>query len=90
MSQKQGSENSFRVLKNLSSFGLYKFFCKDTENKIEDQKKKEREREMESNGGGGEVRRVNLVYFLSRSGHVDHPHLLRVHHLSRNGVFLRG
>ncbi|VVA90095.1 unnamed protein product [Arabis nemorensis] len=45
---------------------------------------------MESNGGGGgEVRRVNLVYFLSRSGHVDHPHLLRVHHLSRNGVFLR-
>ncbi|KAL1214335.1 Protein SOSEKI 1 [Cardamine amara subsp. amara] len=46
---------------------------------------------MESNGGGGggEVRRVNLVYFLSRSGHVDHPHLLRVHHLSRSGVFLR-
>ncbi|EOA39046.1 hypothetical protein CARUB_v10011656mg [Capsella rubella] len=43
---------------------------------------------MESNGGG-EIRRVNLVYFLSRSGNVDHPHLLRVHHLSRNGVFLR-
>ncbi|ESQ36364.1 hypothetical protein EUTSA_v10009387mg [Eutrema salsugineum] len=44
---------------------------------------------MESNGGGGEVRRVKLIYFLSRSGHVDQPHLLSVHHLSRNGVFLR-
>jgi len=44
LSQKQRSENSLRVLKNLSSFGLYKFFCKrHTENKIEDQnKKKER------------------------------------------------
>ncbi|XP_010523156.1 PREDICTED: uncharacterized protein LOC104801546 [Tarenaya hassleriana] len=37
----------------------------------------------------GEVRRVNVVYFLSRSGHVEHPHLLRVHHRSPNGVFLR-
>lgn len=45
---------------------------------------------MESNGGAGEVRRVRLVYFLSRSGHVDQPHLLSVHHISRNGVFLRG
>ncbi|KAH0913587.1 hypothetical protein HID58_036908 [Brassica napus] len=44
---------------------------------------------MESNGGAGEVRRVRLVYFLSRSGHVDQPHLLSVHHISRNGVFLR-
>ncbi|CAH2038835.1 unnamed protein product [Thlaspi arvense] len=44
---------------------------------------------MESNGGGGEVRKLKLVYFLSRSGHVDHPHLLPVHHISRNGVFLR-
>ncbi|KAL0884492.1 hypothetical protein Bca101_008473 [Brassica carinata] len=43
---------------------------------------------MESNGTG-EVRRVRLVYFLSRSGHVDQPHLLSVHHISRNGVFLR-
>ncbi|KAL0732351.1 hypothetical protein Bca4012_008560 [Brassica carinata] len=43
---------------------------------------------MESNGAG-EVRRVRLVYFLSRSGHVDQPHLLSVHHISRNGVFLR-
>ncbi|CAN7065131.1 unnamed protein product [Brassica rapa subsp. trilocularis] len=46
---------------------------------------------MESNiGGAGEGRRVKLVYFLSsRSGQVDQPHLLSVHHLSRNGVFLR-
>ncbi|KAL0723905.1 hypothetical protein Bca4012_038504 [Brassica carinata] len=46
---------------------------------------------MESNiGGAGEVRRVKLVYFLSsRSGRVDQPHLLSVHHISRNGVFLR-
>ncbi|KAF3497238.1 hypothetical protein DY000_02058197 [Brassica cretica] len=44
---------------------------------------------MESNGGAGEVRRVRLIYFLSRSGHVDQPHLLSVHQISRNGVFLR-
>ncbi|KAJ0245002.1 F3 protein [Hirschfeldia incana] len=46
---------------------------------------------MESNiGGAGEVRRVKLVYFLSsRAGQVDQPHLLSVHHLDRNGVFLR-
>ncbi|CAN7065113.1 unnamed protein product, partial [Brassica rapa subsp. trilocularis] len=41
-------------------------------------------------GGAGEVRRVKLIYFLSsRSGQVDQPHILSVHHLSRNGVFLR-
>ncbi|KAJ4895323.1 hypothetical protein Rs2_22117 [Raphanus sativus] len=44
---------------------------------------------MESNGGAGEVRRVRLVYFLSRAGHVDQPHLFSVQHISRNGVFLR-
>ncbi|KAJ4914510.1 hypothetical protein Rs2_00060 [Raphanus sativus] len=46
---------------------------------------------MESSiGEAGEVRRVKLVYFLSsRSGQVDQPHLLSVHHISRNGVFLR-
>ncbi|KAL9424505.1 hypothetical protein AB3S75_036389 [Citrus x aurantiifolia] len=38
---------------------------------------------------GGEVRRIHIVYFLSRLGQVDHPHLIRVHHLSRNGVYLR-
>lgn len=40
--------------------------------------------------GGAEVRRVHIVYFLSRKGRIEHPHLIRVHHLSRNGVRLRG
>lgn len=40
-------------------------------------------------GGGGEVRRINVVYFLSRGGRSDHPHLFRVNHLSRAGVRLR-
>ncbi|KAK3024633.1 hypothetical protein RJ639_043257 [Escallonia herrerae] len=39
--------------------------------------------------GGGEVRRVHIIYFLSRKGRSEHPHLIRVHHLSRNGVRLR-
>lgn len=41
-------------------------------------------------GGGGEVRRINVVYFLSRGGRTDHPHLFRVNHLNRAGVRLRG
>uniref|UniRef100_A0A5B7AWE6 SOSEKI DIX-like domain-containing protein n=1 Tax=Davidia involucrata TaxID=16924 RepID=A0A5B7AWE6_DAVIN len=40
-------------------------------------------------GGGGEVRRLHIIYFLSRNGRIEHPHLIRVHHLSRNGVRLR-
>lgn len=39
---------------------------------------------------GGEVRRIHIIYFLSHMGHVEHPHLIRVHHLTRNGVYLRG
>ncbi|XP_024993129.1 protein UPSTREAM OF FLC-like [Cynara cardunculus var. scolymus] len=42
-----------------------------------------------SGGGGGEVRKVHIIYFLSRKGRIEHPHLIRVHHLSRNGVRLR-
>ncbi|WCJ19041.1 hypothetical protein M5689_001352 [Euphorbia peplus] len=42
-----------------------------------------------SGGGGGEVRRIHIVYFLSRMGRVEHPHLIRLHHLNRNGVYLR-
>lgn len=41
-------------------------------------------------GGAGEVRRINVVYFLSRGGRTDHPHLFRVSHLHRAGVRLRG
>ncbi|KQK10046.1 uncharacterized protein LOC100842645 isoform X2 [Brachypodium distachyon] len=40
-------------------------------------------------GGAGEVRRINVVYFLSRGGRTDHPHLFRVSHLHRAGVRLR-
>jgi hypothetical protein len=39
---------------------------------------------------GGEVRRIHLIYFLSHMGRVEHPHLIRVHHFNRNGVYLRG
>ncbi|KAK1314835.1 hypothetical protein QJS10_CPA06g01577 [Acorus calamus] len=38
---------------------------------------------------GGEVRRINVVYLLSRMGNIDHPHLIRVHHLHRKAVRLR-
>lgn len=41
-------------------------------------------------GAAGEVRRINVVYFLSRGGRTDHPHLFRVNHLNRAGVRLRG
>lgn len=40
--------------------------------------------------GGGEVRRLHIIYFISRKGRIEHPHLIRVHHLARNGVRLRG
>jgi len=39
---------------------------------------------------GGEVRRLHIIYFLSHMGRVEHPHLVRVHHFNRNGVYLRG
>lgn len=39
---------------------------------------------------GSEVRRLHIVYFLCPKGRIEHPHLLRVHHHSRNGVHLRG
>ncbi|XP_075479128.1 protein SOSEKI 1-like isoform X1 [Primulina tabacum] len=44
---------------------------------------------METQGIGAEARRLNVVYFLSRKGCIEHPHLIRIHHLSRNGVRLR-
>uniref|UniRef100_A0A0D9V6G3 SOSEKI DIX-like domain-containing protein n=1 Tax=Leersia perrieri TaxID=77586 RepID=A0A0D9V6G3_9ORYZ len=45
---------------------------------------------MEKGGGGGgeAMRRINVVYFLSRGGRTDHPHLFRVNH-HRAGVRLR-
>ncbi|KAF3452657.1 hypothetical protein FNV43_RR03090 [Rhamnella rubrinervis] len=44
---------------------------------------------MEAKLGGGEIRRLHIIYFLSHMGRVDHPHLIRVHHLTRSGVYLR-
>ncbi|KAL4561528.1 hypothetical protein LXL04_033695 [Taraxacum kok-saghyz] len=41
------------------------------------------------NENGGEVRRVHIVYYLSRNGGIEHPHLIRIHHVSHNGVCLR-
>ncbi|OIV92537.1 hypothetical protein TanjilG_02300 [Lupinus angustifolius] len=38
----------------------------------------------------GEVRRLHIIYFLNHmGGHAEHPHLIRVLHLARNGVYLR-
>ncbi|CAK7331712.1 unnamed protein product [Dovyalis caffra] len=43
-----------------------------------------------SSGAGGEVRRIHIIYFLSHNlDRFEHPHLIRVHHLNRNGVYLR-
>ncbi|KAG0481662.1 hypothetical protein HPP92_012520 [Vanilla planifolia] len=36
-----------------------------------------------------EVRRANVIYFLSRDGRIEHPHLIRVHHFCHSGVHLR-
>ncbi|CAN4126114.1 unnamed protein product [Withania somnifera] len=45
--------------------------------------------EGQNNQGGEEVRRLDIIYFLSRKGRIEHPHLIRVHHFSRNGIRLR-
>ncbi|KAF8398565.1 hypothetical protein HHK36_017496 [Tetracentron sinense] len=45
---------------------------------------------MGPNGVGvEEVRRVHIIYFLCRMGKIEHPHLIRINHLNRNGVRLR-
>lgn len=38
----------------------------------------------------GAKRAANIVYFLSRNGKVEQPHLIRIHDLHRDGVHLRG
>lgn len=49
----------------------------------------QKKRVMEAKGG--EVRRLHIIYFLSHmGGRAEHPHLIRVLHLARNGVYLRG
>ncbi|KAK8469297.1 hypothetical protein PHAVU_005G042900 [Phaseolus vulgaris] len=54
-------------------------------------RKKNKPREIGMEGKGlGEVRRLHIIYFLSQiGGRADHPHLIRVLHLTRNGVYLR-
>ncbi|KAF9665463.1 hypothetical protein SADUNF_Sadunf16G0125400 [Salix dunnii] len=43
-----------------------------------------------SGAGAGEVRRIHIIYFLSHNlGCIEHPHLIRVLHFHRNGVYLR-
>ncbi|KAJ7982133.1 Protein UPSTREAM OF FLC [Quillaja saponaria] len=49
--------------------------------------RKRRNRGMEAKNG--EVRRLQIIYFLSCMGCIEQPHLIRVHHLTRNGVNLR-
>ncbi|KAL0926792.1 hypothetical protein M5K25_003042 [Dendrobium thyrsiflorum] len=39
---------------------------------------------------GAEARRANVIYFLNRNGHIEHPHLIRIHHFCHSGVHLRG
>ncbi|KAI4323323.1 hypothetical protein L6164_022938 [Bauhinia variegata] len=38
---------------------------------------------------GGEVRRLHIIYFLSSMGRIEQPHLIRLHHQTRSGVYLR-
>ncbi|XP_060973214.1 protein SOSEKI 1 isoform X1 [Cannabis sativa] len=40
-------------------------------------------------GKCGEIRRLHIIYFLTHLGRSEHPHLIRVHHLTRTGVYLR-
>ncbi|GJW89278.1 upstream of flc-like protein [Tanacetum coccineum] len=42
-----------------------------------------------NNDGGQVIRRVHIVYYLSRNGRIEHPHLIRIHHVSRSGIHLR-
>ncbi|CAH9147846.1 unnamed protein product [Cuscuta epithymum] len=42
-----------------------------------------------SAAAAAEVRKLHIIYFISRKGRTEHPHLFRVHHLSRHGVHLR-
>ncbi|GLT80657.1 hypothetical protein SLA2020_520840 [Shorea laevis] len=37
----------------------------------------------------GGVKKLDIIYFLSSMGHMEHPHLIRVQHLNGNGVYLR-
>ncbi|PKU76709.1 hypothetical protein MA16_Dca001314 [Dendrobium catenatum] len=49
--------------------------------------------EASRKGKGGDkvlMRRLHIVYFLSRKGKIEHPHLITVHHLNNNSVHLRG
>ncbi|XP_039140826.1 uncharacterized protein LOC120278007 isoform X2 [Dioscorea cayenensis subsp. rotundata] len=34
------------------------------------------------------TQRLNIIYFLSRDSHIEHPHLIRVHHFYRNAIHL--
>ncbi|KAK6933676.1 Protein SOSEKI, partial [Dillenia turbinata] len=36
----------------------------------------------------GEARRIRIIYYLSRMGRIEHPHLIRVHHPTRSDVHL--
>ncbi|KAF4368147.1 hypothetical protein G4B88_025069 [Cannabis sativa] len=48
------------------------------------------EKAMEGQQGKcGEIRRLHIIYFLTHLGRSEHPHLIRVHHLTRTGVYLR-
>ncbi|KAL8119444.1 uncharacterized protein LOC141724290 [Apium graveolens] len=44
---------------------------------------------MEAHGRCREVRRVHIIYFISRKGRIEQPHLLRVHHFCGTEVRLR-
>ncbi|PKU76706.1 hypothetical protein MA16_Dca001311 [Dendrobium catenatum] len=48
------------------------------------------EASRESKGGDKVLtRRLHIVYFLSRKGKIEQPHLIKVHHLNNNGVQLK-
>ncbi|KAH0454431.1 hypothetical protein IEQ34_016355 [Dendrobium chrysotoxum] len=44
---------------------------------------------MEFSERSTEARRANIIYFLNRDGRIEHPHLIRVHHVCHSGIHLR-
>ncbi|XP_020674002.2 uncharacterized protein LOC110093448 [Dendrobium catenatum] len=44
---------------------------------------------MEFSERSTEARRANIIYFLNRDGQIEHPHLIRVHHVCHSGIHLR-
>ncbi|XAR63375.1 hypothetical protein NMG60_11023287 [Bertholletia excelsa] len=79
---------NFQVLFG-SKFGIRTMEFTDEDELTTTERLAKRKMEAHGSGSSGEVRRIHIIYFLSHKGRIEQPHLIRVHHLSRNGVRLR-